>query len=1003
MRLHSLRLQAFGPFAGVETVDFDALSAGGLFLLHGATGAGKSTLFAAICFALYGRPPGDGEVVLRSHHAPPGLLTEVTLEATIAGRRLRITRVPAQERPRKSGRGTTLHRPQTQLSEWRAGAAGQGGGWRAVSTSHQEAGHELELLLGMSREQFCQVVLLPQNEFTRFLRASSAERRHLLGRLFRTGRFGRVESWLAERARATGEAATAAREDVLRLAERVKQAAGEALGPGAGAPDGTRPETLTGPARDWAHALVAAAEEAHLRALAAEREAAGALAGRRAHEGAVRELHRLQAAFAAATEQRERLDAGRPRLHELRARRALAQRAQRLAPFLHALDQARQAARRAEAAEATARQPLDQEQAALGAERLAQAERELRGEIGGLNVLLSEEAEDESAAARLRVLEQESAEAARRRQRARAWLDGEPALRAALTARLDAARAAAAEAARHADALHALGVRLAAARRRDTLLDLAERAAARAAELHATARAADEELTGIRSRRLDGLVGELAGALAEGEPCPVCGSRSHPAPAAPRPGRPTRRDEEAALTRQRRAEAEHGAAREEAAEAGRRAATAEGEAGEGTVADLAARHAALDERLAKATELAADAEPAAAELAALDRAHARHAEEETGALAAIAALRAEREALTARRAELGRRLRAARGPAATLAERVRQLTAAAEALSRAALAARAAEEAAREFADRAAAAEAACREAGFATVEEAQAAGLPEEALRAVEEEIEAHRAAETALAATLADPALREAARQPPADLESAATDLKAATEAHTAAVAASAAARARAGELAGLAVRLETAVARLEPLEAARRTARHLATLANGTSPSNALRMQLESYVLAARLEDVVRAANLRLSRMSDQRYTLAHSDDRAAHGARSGLGLTVVDAWTGRPRATDTLSGGESFYVSLSLALGLADVVTAEAGGSALDTLFIDEGFGSLDEDSLQTVMDVLDGLREHDRVVGVVSHVPDLRRRIADRLHVRKGPQGSTLTRHSAPEG
>ena len=1003
MRLHLLRLQAFGPFAGVETVDFDALSAGGLFLLHGPTGAGKSTLFAAICFALYGKPPGDGDVVLRSHHAPPGLLTEVTLEATIAGRRLRVTRVPAQERPRKSGTGTTLHRPQTQLSEWRAGDAGQPGGWHPVSTSHQEVGHEIEALLGMSREQFCQVVLLPQNEFTRFLRASSAERRQLLGKLFHTGRFGRVESWLADRARATEERAAAARQEVLRLAERIKQAAGEALEPGTGAPDATRPETLTGPALDWARALSAAAARADEHARAAEQDAARELAGRREQEQAVRELHRLQSAFAAATEQRERLRQDRPRLDALRSRRALAHRAQRLAPFLHSLHQARVAARRAEAAEATARHALAPDQAGLDPGQLAQAERTLRGEIGGLNVLLAQEAELAAATDRLGALERESARAADRRRRARAWLDAEPARRAALTTRLEAARAAAAEAARLTEALHALDLRLEAARRRDALLRLAEQAAARAAALHAAARAAEEELTGLRRRRLDGLVGELAGALTEGEPCPVCGSRTHPAPAARRPGSPTRRDEEAARQRQRRAEAEHDAARQEAAEAGRRAATAAGEAGEGSVAELAARHADLGERLARAGELAADADRAAAELAELDAAHTRHAEEETEALAAIAALHAEQEALRARRAELARRLNEARGPAATLAERVRQLTRAADALAGAAAAAHAAEEAARELAERTAAAEAACHEAGFATLEEAEAAGLPEAELRAVEEEIEAHRAAEQALAATLADPALHAAARQPPADLEAAATQLKAATEAHTSAVAEAAATRSRAGELATLTARLESAVARLEPLEAARATARHLADLVNGTSPSNTLRMQLESYVLAARLEEVVEAANLRLSRMSDRRYTLVHSDGRAAHGARSGLGLSVVDAWTGRPRATDTLSGGESFYVSLALALGLADVVTAEAGGSALDTLFIDEGFGSLDEDSLQTVMDVLDGLREHDRVVGVVSHVPDLRRRIADRLHVRKGPQGSTLIRHSAPEG
>ncbi|MFJ2116056.1 SbcC/MukB-like Walker B domain-containing protein [Streptomyces sp. Cmuel-A718b] len=157
----------------------------------------------------------------------------------------------------------------------------------------------------------------------------------------------------------------------------------------------------------------------------------------------------------------------------------------------------------------------------------------------------------------------------------------------------------------------------------------------------------------------------------------------------------------------------------------------------------------------------------------------------------------------------------------------------------------------------------------------------------------------------------------------------------------------------------------------------------------------MQLEAYVLAARLEEVVAAANTRLAPMSENRYTLIHSDDRASHGARSGLGLKITDAWSGKDRDTDTLSGGESFFASLALALGLADVVTAESGGQALDTLFIDEGFGTLDEDTLHNVLDTLDSLRAHDRTVGVISHVPELRRRITHRLHVRKATTGSTL--------
>jgi exonuclease SbcC len=135
-----------------------------------------------------------------------------------------------------------------------------------------------------------------------------------------------------------------------------------------------------------------------------------------------------------------------------------------------------------------------------------------------------------------------------------------------------------------------------------------------------------------------------------------------------------------------------------------------------------------------------------------------------------------------------------------------------------------------------------------------------------------------------------------------------------------------------------------------------------------------------------------------MTQGRYSLVHTDGSARAGARSGLGLLARDTWTGQDRETSTLSGGETFLASLALALGLADVVSAEAGGAALETLFVDEGFGSLDDEgTLDEVLDVLDGLRDGGRAVGIVSHVPELRQRIPTQLRIEKGRSGSTITR------
>jgi exonuclease SbcC len=221
-------------------------------------------------------------------------------------------------------------------------------------------------------------------------------------------------------------------------------------------------------------------------------------------------------------------------------------------------------------------------------------------------------------------------------------------------------------------------------------------------------------------------------------------------------------------------------------------------------------------------------------------------------------------------------------------------------------------------------------------------------------------------------------------------------ARESHTAADRAAAHYARAESRLRQLSREIHTTLERLDTQEAAHRSLQDLAECVAGTGPDNELKMRLSAFVLAARLEEVARYANERLGVMSDGRYTLRHSDARAARGARSGLGLRVTDAWTGIERETNTLSGGEAFLASLALALGLGDAVRAEAGGLDLQTLFVDEGFGSLDEESLEHVMGILDDLRAGGRAVGIVSHVPELRQRIRAQVRVTKTPAGSHLS-------
>ncbi|MGZ5410462.1 MAG: SbcC/MukB-like Walker B domain-containing protein, partial [Aeromicrobium sp.] len=179
-------------------------------------------------------------------------------------------------------------------------------------------------------------------------------------------------------------------------------------------------------------------------------------------------------------------------------------------------------------------------------------------------------------------------------------------------------------------------------------------------------------------------------------------------------------------------------------------------------------------------------------------------------------------------------------------------------------------------------------------------------------------------------------------------------------------------------------------------------MAGVADASHPANVNKITLGTYVLMRRFDDVVNAANVRYGPMSDGRYQLMRIDEKEGKGGgrRTGLALAVLDSETGRQREPRTLSGGETFNASLCLALGLADVVTGEAGGIELGTLFVDEGFGSLDSESLDRVMSELGKLSRNGRMVGIVSHVEELKHRVADRISVLRNDDGSSRLKVSA---
>ncbi|GAA3224708.1 AAA family ATPase [Nonomuraea helvata] len=388
----------------------------------------------------------------------------------------------------------------------------------------------------------------------------------------------------------------------------------------------------------------------------------------------------------------------------------------------------------------------------------------------------------------------------------------------------------------------------------------------------------------------------------------------------------------------------------------------------------------------------------AREAAALNRERLEMEERARRVAARLAAGRTRHEELSGDAGRLSARLDAARGDDPTLTARLSRLHDEAELLREALEATQAALSAEEELVRAGQAASEAAVEAGFADVAEAEAAfrspGERErkaEALRRLDDE-------HAAVTSVLARPELIAAAAEPAPDLAAIEDERDRLEAAYTRLSSERDRAVARAERLEELYGELNDRIERWRPAADRHRLAERMAALASGTSSDNQWSMSLSSFVLGERLRQVVDAANERLDHMSAGRYRLRH-DLRKTAGSRGrsggGLGLRVADGWTGVDRDPATLSGGESFITSLALALGLADVVTAEAGGTELGTLFVDEGFGTLDEDTLDGVLDILDGLRDGGRAVGIVSHVAELRSRITAQLKVTKTRTGSTL--------
>ena len=1019
MKIRWLRIVGIGPFAGAHTVDFSSFEDSGLFLLEGPTGAGKSTLIDAITFALYGdvaRTKDASKDRLRSNHISDSDPSEVDLVFEVATGIYRVTRTPAytpagkkSQRNSKSTLARVVEDPDAP------------DGWRtieAVASGPRDVGYEIPVIVGLDKDQFLQTIVLPQGKFSQFLTATSDAREQILRDIFDTQIYSDFTKALTDAAASSKRGIEERRTRALGAFERVRSldaafgddaatdeadgvaaAAEEEAGLDAGAEDSSAVTSWTRRACERAHEAHAQTVRLAEAATASAREAAGALAQGRALAEAQAEHARVSATLAELTTAQESIASDRELARQ--ARRALA-----VAP----LDAAEaEASARLEAAgdQVAALSPALGDQLSIdpacltpqAVTDLGERAQEMRDEAtrtrGSLQEALALErslpearagieslrSEREQASARIASIEAEREELPQRIEQ------GAQALR---LMRADADTLPEA-----ASALRAINERLDASMQADLLRAALLGASDELREATAAAKLANAAAADGHDLWIAQSASALARELEEDTPCPVCGSTTHPTPAPAADGEITR-EQVAALDQARdRAEA--------------------------ALRDAQARHQDLVRRIAQLNEVAGASTPTleterdrAAELVATLEALSPQITQIEAALAQ------ERSRLDGLTDALTRAREEAASLASTLQERESALSGAlarveAERSGFASLTERAA--ALDEHAHRAAALAGACADWDNARAAHAQAQRsladaleeqglqadswssflLPLPRLEALETRVAEHEKALFAAREALASERLTRAASAPTPHVEALTEASRRADEDAASAARASGILEQHCAQLDAARTSLEQA---LDALARAREQAgpiRRLADIAAASGPENLASTPLAAWVLITRLEDVLAAANPRLERISSGRYQLVAVSDDGTSSRKSGLGLAIVDHDTDAVRSPRTLSGGETFYTSLALALGLADVVTTEAGGVELRTMFIDEGFGSLDSHTLALVMEQLQALRCAGRTVGVISHVEEMATQIADQIQVRPLPEGGSTLR------
>ncbi|WP_422935012.1 AAA family ATPase [Sinomonas sp. P47F7] len=984
MKIHKVNIEGFGAYKGKERVDFDAFAADGKFVITGKTGAGKTTILDAITYALFGRVPRYNDTAdehVRSRYlADSANPTEVSVEFSVGEDRYLVTRRPAYLVP---GRKT----PVAAFAEI---SALNGTDWETLASRNlREVAAKIDDIVRLNPQQFQQVILLAQGRFQEFLIADSKTRRELLRKLFNTNRFLDYSTDLDIRAAALKKSLDLTTEAISTNAVNIASEAGR-----------ERPATLdvsNGAAvLAWAEPIVAEQKETvgKLEAVAAEKKRLYDKASAALTEA--ERINALQRRKAQAETRKTELAAKQEYIDAARVRLGNAEKAE--VAWL-AVDSEREAA--AELAKATAARTVaaaayaglfDDESPT--AESLRERVTVLTGEVVKLDELVPRE--------------EALGQLAKAAEKAAATLEGAHVNLAALESKQTQMKQSGPELDRQIATLANEASNLAPAETRlaavSTQLENARAAEKTAAELekarttHAKASAAVEAATGARTKVLKQRLAEHAGVLAEsltdGEACAVCGSTTHPSPAKLSTSHVTEADVDKAEAAAQRAQAAYESASSNVSVLTERLRAQTKAAIEQPVAVLEAEYA--DAEAARDATASAQARHATltGERAQVQNALAAVADEIAQAKEARATAESEANHAMAVFANERKAIEDARGDFASVSLRVKDAKSRCE-VSQRLLDTTATRDKAQEAASKAGARLAGVlAEQGFEAASSVESARLPKAEREKLSDQISMHAADTEAAKQILAEKDLQNLPAEP-VDL----TPLRSARDTaesslHDATIALGQA-QTRSGSVENLFKEIQKKLKEAASEQKNYAVVNRLALTVRGQMP-NTKKMTLETFALAADLEEIVAAANVLLSKMTAHRYELRYSDELAKHGGQSGLAIEVNDAYNEETRPPQSLSGGEKFQASLALALGLAEVVTSRNGGVRLDTLFIDEGFGALDSETLDVTLDTIDALREGGRTVGLISHVEQVKERITNHIGVSVTEHGwSTL--------